>query len=84
MKRCFFALLLLVCIGILLVLPAAAEADHIQIPGETDEASAQDNVMFPLPLDNSRNSVPILILLGLAILCMGFGLIRMCTAKKKR
>ncbi len=36
----------------------------------------------PLPLDDNRNTVPVLVILGIALLCIGFGLIRMITAKK--
>ncbi len=37
----------------------------------------------PIPLDDSSNTVPILVILGLAVLCMGFGLLRMCLGKKR-
>lgn len=37
----------------------------------------------PLPLDDTSNTVPIVIILGLAILCMVFGLLRMCLGKKR-
>lgn len=83
MKLRFCAFLLLLCLSAMMILPAAATSDSLPIAGETDEGPSPEAALLPLALDNRQNTVPILIILGLSVLCMGFGLIRMCTTKKK-
>lgn len=55
----------------------AADALHETTP------PAPSSTIAPLPLDDNRNTVPVLIILGVAVLCMGFGLIRMLTGTKR-
>lgn len=62
-------------------LPSAAAEPETTASPVTQQAPT--TTLEPLPLDDNRNTVPVLIVLGVAMLCMGFGLVRMLIGKKR-